>query len=57
MYDSKKILVKIESHRNKMAEVALEKGLTSKESISLSQELDRLLNSYEMVQRREQNGI
>lgn len=40
-----------------MAEAALDKGLTSSESIYLSQELDRLLNSYESLQKEEQNNV
>lgn len=48
MYTTEKLLEKrIELLRNKMTEVALEKGFTSIESISISQELDRLLNLYE----------
>nr|WP_093211086.1 aspartyl-phosphate phosphatase Spo0E family protein [Sediminibacillus albus] len=41
------LLERIELLRNKMTKVALRKGFTSAESISLSQELDRLLNIYD----------
>ncbi|WP_110943523.1 aspartyl-phosphate phosphatase Spo0E family protein [Virgibacillus senegalensis] len=47
MENSQVLLEKIEYLRNKMAKVALRKGFTSNESISLSQELDHLLNTYE----------
>lgn len=40
-------LKEIEHLRKKMVLVALEKGFTSYESVALSQELDKLLNSYE----------
>lgn len=57
MYNSSNILTKIEFLRKRMAEAALDKGLTSSESIYLSQELDRLLNSYESLQKEEQNNV
>ncbi|WP_081704527.1 MULTISPECIES: aspartyl-phosphate phosphatase Spo0E family protein [Sediminibacillus] len=47
MDNSQSLLEKIEYLRNKMTSVALRKGFTSNESISLSQELDHLLNTYE----------
>ncbi|QTM99251.1 Spo0E family sporulation regulatory protein-aspartic acid phosphatase [Sediminibacillus dalangtanensis] len=47
MENSQSLLEKIEYLRNKMTKVALRKGFTSNESISLSQELDHLLNTYE----------
>lgn len=56
MYNSNSILIKIEYLRTKMAETALSKGFTSTESISLSQELDQLLNYYELSRRRDKNG-
>ncbi|GAA0446807.1 MAG: Spo0E family sporulation regulatory protein-aspartic acid phosphatase [Bacillota bacterium] len=43
------LLKRIEFLRNKMTEVALEKGFTNLESVALSQELDRLLNLYESM--------
>jgi len=46
MCTSEKLLEHIEVLRNKMMTVAIEKGFTSKESIKLSQELDRMLNRY-----------
>lgn len=42
-----KLLQRIEFLRNKMTEVALEKGFSHTESVAISQELDRLLNLYE----------
>ncbi|HLR62290.1 MAG TPA: aspartyl-phosphate phosphatase Spo0E family protein [Lentibacillus sp.] len=44
-----KLLKRIEYLRNKMADVAMEKGFTSPEAISISQELDKLLNLYESM--------
>lgn len=41
------LLNRIEFLRQKMTEVALNKGFTDKESIEISQELDKLLNDYE----------
>ncbi|SET28606.1 Spo0E like sporulation regulatory protein [Oceanobacillus limi] len=46
MYNSEQLLKQIEKVRNRMTDVALTKGITSIESITLSQELDRLLNRY-----------
>ncbi|WP_249869939.1 aspartyl-phosphate phosphatase Spo0E family protein [Oceanobacillus saliphilus] len=43
------ILDRIEFLRNKMTEVAMEKGFTNIESVEISQELDLLLNLYEEV--------
>lgn len=40
------LLMQIELLRNKMTEIACDKGFTSEESIIVSQELDRLLNIY-----------
>lgn len=45
------VLDRIEFLRNEMTKVALKKGFTSKESIVISQELDKLLNLYDQVQR------
>ncbi|WP_077622189.1 aspartyl-phosphate phosphatase Spo0E family protein [Sediminibacillus massiliensis] len=47
MNDTQLLLVKIELLRNKMTEVALKKGFSSAESVSISQELDQLLNLYD----------
>ncbi|MCT2537803.1 aspartyl-phosphate phosphatase Spo0E family protein [Aquibacillus koreensis] len=41
------LLTKISSKRNEMIKVGLTEGLTSKETIRCSQELDQLLNMYE----------
>ncbi|SHG24627.1 stage 0 sporulation regulatory protein [Ornithinibacillus halophilus] len=46
MNETEKLLQEIENVRKQMSEVALSKGITSLESIALSQELDRLLNIY-----------
>ncbi|WP_342746714.1 aspartyl-phosphate phosphatase Spo0E family protein [Virgibacillus phasianinus] len=43
------LLERIEFLRNEMAKVAFKKGFTSKESIIISQELDKLLNLYDSV--------
>ncbi|UFU00863.1 aspartyl-phosphate phosphatase Spo0E family protein [Radiobacillus kanasensis] len=47
MSNVEELLLRIEFLRNRMTEIALEKGFTSAESIYLSQELDKLLNQYE----------
>jgi stage 0 sporulation regulatory protein len=52
MYNLERLLERIEFLRNQMTEVALTKGFTSEESIHLSQELDRLLNLYELHKRK-----
>ncbi|WP_163579572.1 aspartyl-phosphate phosphatase Spo0E family protein [Gracilibacillus saliphilus] len=41
------LISKIEELRKEMTDVALKKGITSKESLHISQELDELLNDYE----------
>ena len=41
------LLKELELTREKMIQVALEKGVSHKETISLSKELDRLLNEYD----------
>ncbi|MFB1051592.1 Spo0E family sporulation regulatory protein-aspartic acid phosphatase [Paraliobacillus sp. JSM ZJ581] len=46
--DTNYLLSQIELIREQMVEIALIKGFTSKESIILSQELDFLLNQYEI---------
>jgi stage 0 sporulation regulatory protein len=51
MYDTDKLLKEIETLRNTMSSVALKQGITSLESIALSQELDRLLNMYEQLKK------
>lgn len=50
MTETKKLLNQIEYLRRKMSEVVIEKGLTSNESLKISQELDRLLNVYDNEQ-------
>ncbi|MFD1849214.1 aspartyl-phosphate phosphatase Spo0E family protein [Oceanobacillus bengalensis] len=49
------ILIEIEILRKKMTETAGVKGLTDKESIEISQELDRLLNEFEKTKEKESN--
>ena len=44
---SAQLINRIEELRKEMTDVALKKGINSAESISLSQELDALLNEYE----------
>lgn len=46
MYPTESLLQRIESLRKEMTDAAFEHGFTSIEVISLSQELDRLLNQY-----------
>ncbi|MEN2766617.1 aspartyl-phosphate phosphatase Spo0E family protein [Ornithinibacillus xuwenensis] len=57
MYDTDKLLKKIESLRKKMSNTALTQGITSLESIALSQELDRLLNIYEKVRENDFDSL
>lgn len=49
---NKNLLDQIESLRNKMAKVAMDKGYADTESVQLSQELDKLLNAYQNKQRK-----
>ncbi|MFB4169510.1 Spo0E family sporulation regulatory protein-aspartic acid phosphatase [Virgibacillus sp. JSM 102003] len=51
MCTTEKLLERIEFLRNKMTDVAFEKGFTSVESINISQELDRLLNLFDDVKK------
>lgn len=54
MYANDDLLLKrIELLRNKMSIVAINKGFTSRESILISQELDKLLNLYDNHKRNE----
>ncbi|SDQ65317.1 Spo0E like sporulation regulatory protein [Virgibacillus subterraneus] len=53
MCTTEKLLERIEFLRNKMTDVALKKGFTSIESITISQELDRLLNLFDDVKQTE----
>ncbi|QDP40022.1 aspartyl-phosphate phosphatase Spo0E family protein [Radiobacillus deserti] len=48
MSNIKELLIRIEYLRKRMTEIALKKGFTSAESISISQELDKLMNDYEV---------
>ncbi len=53
MNNMNKILKDIELLRKEMTRVAMHKGLTSIEAITISQELDQLLNLYEKMKQRE----
>lgn len=53
MCNLRKLLERIEYLRNEMTEVALRKGFTSTESITISQELDKLLNIYEGCKKKQ----
>lgn len=58
MYAPKKILLsRIEVLRNKMTEVAWDKGFTSEESLHVSQELDELLNVYHCLDINTRNEV
>ncbi|SHM88991.1 aspartyl-phosphate phosphatase Spo0E family protein [Gracilibacillus kekensis] len=50
--NSVKLISKIEKLRKEMTDVALKKGITSKESLHISQELDELLNDYEQYKQQ-----
>lgn len=52
MYATNNLLERIEFLRNKMTTIAIDKGFTSKESIRVSQELDRLLNLYNNMKQK-----
>ncbi|MFQ3546081.1 aspartyl-phosphate phosphatase Spo0E family protein [Halobacillus rhizosphaerae] len=43
--------VKIEDLREKMTRVAIQNGFSSPESVRISQELDELLNRYQMKKK------
>ncbi|WP_461179810.1 Spo0E family sporulation regulatory protein-aspartic acid phosphatase [Virgibacillus ainsalahensis] len=47
------LLRQIEFLRDKMTQSAMKKGFTNFESIEISQELDRLLNQYELIRTKE----
>lgn len=49
------LISKIEQLRKEMTDVALKKGITSKESLHISQELDELLNDYEHYKKMQNN--
>ncbi|PWU69021.1 MULTISPECIES: aspartyl-phosphate phosphatase Spo0E family protein [Gracilibacillus] len=46
------LMYKIERLRKQMTDVALKKGITSEESLGISQELDQLLNIYESKKQK-----
>ncbi len=50
---NKQLVDRIEELREKMTYVAKHNGLTSYESVMLSQELDQLLNKYESCKKNE----
>jgi hypothetical protein len=47
MCSADQLLAQIEQLRKKMIQVALENGFTNKDSIAISQELDKLLTRYQ----------
>ncbi|WP_163970818.1 aspartyl-phosphate phosphatase Spo0E family protein [Oceanobacillus halotolerans] len=49
------VLEEIEQLRKKMSQTALEKGATSCESVTQSQELDNLLNLYDKLRNKNSN--
>lgn len=53
MHTANNLLEKIEILRKQMTVIALDKGFTSKESVTVSQELDRLLNLYNHMKEKE----
>lgn len=53
MYSTEQLLAKIECLRKKMIKVASKNGLTNKESVAISQELDKLLTRYQNEMRNE----
>lgn len=57
MYDTDKLLEEIENLRLQMSTIAMKQGITSLESIAMSQELDRLLNIYEISKQKDKTGI
>ncbi|WP_010096838.1 aspartyl-phosphate phosphatase Spo0E family protein [Ornithinibacillus scapharcae] len=57
MYDTDKLLEEIEKLRMKMSSIAMKQGITSLESIAMSQELDRLLNIYEKSKQQDTKEI
>jgi hypothetical protein len=50
---SKGLLITIEKKRNELIELALIKGLSSQAVLTVSQELDSLLNHYENQNEKE----
>lgn len=46
------ILNKLEYTREKMIQSAIEKGVTNRETIKLSEELDHLLNEFQMQMKQ-----
>jgi hypothetical protein len=50
---SKGLLITIEKKRNELIELALIKGLSSQAVLTVSQELDSLLNHYENQNKKE----
>lgn len=48
-----KLLNQINTRRKEMIDVANEKGMNHKESIRLSAELDRLLNEYQKILKKD----
>ncbi|WP_163536655.1 aspartyl-phosphate phosphatase Spo0E family protein [Gracilibacillus sp. YIM 98692] len=55
--DPTNLMIKIEQLRKEMTDVALEKGMTSEESLHISQELDDLLNVYQQYKQEKGNNM
>lgn len=53
MCATEKLLKRIEYLRNEMTTIALEKGFTNPESVTISQELDQLLNHYDKIKKND----
>ena len=55
--DLNNLVSEIERLRKEMSEVALQKGITSKESLDISQKLDKLLNDYELNKHKKNKSV
>ncbi|MCP8616022.1 Spo0E family sporulation regulatory protein-aspartic acid phosphatase [Salirhabdus salicampi] len=49
------LLIEIELLRRQLMEVATKKGFSNDESVQMSQELDQLLNRYQLLERNKHN--
>ncbi|TQR20179.1 aspartyl-phosphate phosphatase Spo0E family protein [Psychrobacillus vulpis] len=47
------VLKRVESTREKMIQTALEKGILDDETIRLSEELDKLLNEFQYLEKND----
>lgn len=46
-----KLLKRIEFLRKQMTNIAMQEGFSSKESVEVSQELDKMLNQYNKIRK------